>query len=153
MAQEVALIDEPTRSFLERQRVAHLATADASGAPHVVPICFALVGQTLYIAIDEKPKRGDFHYLRRLRNLAENPRLAVVADVYDDHDWSRLGFVLLRGAGRIVAADAAEHTQALQQLRNRYSQYRSMALEDRPVIAADITSVTTWGRLDNPDSP
>ncbi|HEY1298453.1 MAG TPA: pyridoxamine 5'-phosphate oxidase family protein, partial [Chloroflexota bacterium] len=56
-------VDQQTRHFLERQRVAHLATADASGAPHVVPICFALLAETLYIAIDEKPKVDDVHRL------------------------------------------------------------------------------------------
>jgi nitroimidazol reductase NimA-like FMN-containing flavoprotein (pyridoxamine 5'-phosphate oxidase superfamily) len=69
-------VDEQTRRFLERRRVAHLATADASGEPHVVPICFTLLAETLYIAIDEKPKRGDVRQLRRLRNIGENPRVA-----------------------------------------------------------------------------
>lgn len=139
-------LDEPVRTFLERQRVAHLATADAHGAPHVVPICFSLVGETVYVAIDEKPKRGDPLMLRRLRNLAENGRVAIVADVYDDHDWSRLGFVLLRGSARVLT-DGAEHARAVAALRGKYVQYRAMALDERPVIAADIERVTTWGRL------
>jgi PPOX class probable F420-dependent enzyme len=140
------LVSEQVRAFLDRQRVAHLATADADGAPHVVPICFALVGETIYLAIDEKPKRGDPMRLRRLRNLAENKRVAIVADVYDDGDWSRLGFVLVRALARVLT-DGAEHAQALAALRARYVQYRSMALEARPVIAAEIQRVTAWGRL------
>jgi PPOX class probable F420-dependent enzyme len=151
------VIDDQTRHFLERQRVAHLATADASGAPHVVPICFALIDNTLYIAIDEKPKQADLWRLRRLRNIAANPQVAVVADFYDDNDWSRLGFVLLRGRARVLDAapatdnpesTAAEHARAVSALRARYTQYRSMALDERPIIAADIDSATTWGRLD-----
>lgn len=141
-------LDETTRRFLERQRLAHLATADASGAPQVVPVCFVVLGATLYIAIDEKPKMGDFRRLRRLRNIAENPRVALVADVYDDGDWSRLGFVLLHGRARIVEGQQSEHTRALGALCDKYPQYRAMALEQRPLIAADIQSVTTWGRLD-----
>jgi PPOX class probable F420-dependent enzyme len=142
----MARLDQQTRAFLERQRVAHLATADASGAPHVVPICFALVDETVYVAIDEKPKRGDPLKLRRLRNIAENPQVAIVVDVYDDRDWSRLGFVLLRCAARVLV-DGAEHERAVETLRAKYVQYRAMALEDRPVIAADIARVTPWGRL------
>jgi PPOX class probable F420-dependent enzyme len=111
-----------------------------------VPVCFCLVGQTLYVAIDEKPKRGDPLMLRRLRNIAENGRVAVVVDHYDDRDWSRLGFVLVRGVARVLT-DGAEHALAVSALRAKYVQYRSMALEERPVIAADIERVTSWGQL------
>jgi PPOX class probable F420-dependent enzyme len=139
-------VDEHARRFLSQQRVAHLATADASGTPHVVPVCFTLVGDTLYVAIDEKPKTGDPLRLRRMRNIAENPRVAVVADAYDDRDWSRLGFVLLKGSARILT-HGGEHAGAVLALREKYAQYRDMALEERPVIAADIHSTTTWGKL------
>jgi PPOX class probable F420-dependent enzyme len=143
-------VDEVARRVLERQRLAHLATVDANGAPHVVPVCFALVGETVYVSIDEKPKKSnDPRRLQRLRNIAANPRVAIVADVYDDADWSRLGFVLLRGVARMVEPTAAEHAEALRQLRAKYPQYRAMALDDRPLIAAEITSVTTWGRLED----
>jgi PPOX class probable F420-dependent enzyme len=143
-------VDQPTRLFLERQRLAHLATVDAGGTPQVVPICFALSGETVYVAIDEKPKKsGDIRQLRRLRNIAANPRVAVVADVYDDADWSRLGFVLLRATARLVEpTQPEEHASALRLLRAKYPQYAPMALEERPLIAADITSVTRWGRLE-----
>jgi PPOX class probable F420-dependent enzyme len=140
-------LDEQVRAFLERQRLAHLATTDASGAPHVIPICFSLIGETLYVAIDEKPKRGDPLKLRRLRNISETRRVAIVVDVYDDKDWSRLGFVLVRGTARVLT-DGPEHARAVEALRLRYVQYRAMALEERPVIAADIERVTTWGRLE-----
>src|ERR1700682_6349601 len=142
----MAGLDEPARGFLERQRLAHLATSDASGAPHVVPVCFSLVGETLYVALEEKPRRGDPLMLRRLRNIAENRRVAIVVDVYDDRDWSRLGFVLVRGTARLLT-DGPEHDQAVETLRDKDVQYRARALEERPVIAADIERVTTWGRL------
>jgi PPOX class probable F420-dependent enzyme len=140
-------VDERVRHFLERRRVAHLATADADGAPHVVPICFALLADTVYVAIDEKPKTSDLMRLRRLRNIAENPRVAIVADVYDDEDWSRLGFVLLRCNASVLFPGNAQHAPAIAALRDKYPQYRAMALEARPVIAAEITSVTAWGQL------
>jgi len=119
--------------------------------PHVVPICFALIDETIYVAIDEKPKHADFWRLRRLKNIAENPRVAIVADVYDDADWSRLGFVLVRAAARVLLPDtnpSSEHSRAVRELRHKYSQYVPMALDERPVIAADIQSTTSWGRLE-----
>lgn len=139
-------LDERARRFLSKQRLGHLATADASGKPHVVPVCFVLLDSTVYIAIDEKPKRGDPLRLRRLRNIAENPRVAVVVDVYDDADWSRLGFVLLSASARILN-QGDEHARAISALRDRYPQYRQMTLDGRPVIAADVESSTAWGRL------
>lgn len=140
-------LGEVVRRFLDRQRVAHLATADASGAPHVVPICYVVLGETVYIAIDEKPKTSDLTRLRRLKNIAENPRVAIVADVYDDEDWSKLGFVLLRATATVLTPSAPAHAAAIVALRAKYPQYRQMALETRPLIAAQITAITPWGRL------
>ena len=148
----MARLDAPVRAFLERQRVAHLATASADGEPHVVPICFCLNQAegpaALYVAIDEKPKTSDVSRLRRLRNIATNPSVAVVADVYDDADWSRLGFVLVHGAARVLGPELAEHQRAVAALRARYPQYRAMALGERPVIAIDVQRVTVWGALE-----
>jgi coenzyme F420-0:L-glutamate ligase / coenzyme F420-1:gamma-L-glutamate ligase len=142
----MAVVDDRVRAFLAGQRVARLATASATGEPHVVPICFCLVEDTLYVAIDEKPKTREVFRLRRLRNIAANPRVAVVADVYDDADWSRLGFVLLRGTARVIEV-GDEHARAVGALRARYAQYQAMALEERPVIVVDVERVTTWGTL------
>ena len=89
------MLNEDQRRFLESRKVAHLATADAHGAPYVVPVCFALHENSLYITIDQKPK-GNPRSLKRLRNIAENPMVALVADRYDE-DWTRLGWVMLRG--------------------------------------------------------
>ena len=132
------------RDFLARQRVAHLATATPTGDPYVVPVCFALVGSTVYSPIDHKPKQADPRALRRVRNILANPRAALVADAYDE-DWTRLGFVLLQGAARLVDPAAAEHARALRELRAKYAQYVGMTLEDRPVLALDIQRVTAWG--------
>jgi len=96
-------LSEAERKFVLAHRVAHLATADAGGAPHVVPVCFALEEENLYITIDEKPKRAPAAGLKRLRNIAENARVAVVVDRYDE-DWTRLGWVMLRGRADILQA-------------------------------------------------
>ncbi len=137
------------RTFIEAQRVARLATVDECGAPHLVPICFALIGDTMYLAIDEKPKIEDYARLRRLRNIAANPRVQVLFDVYDDRDWKRLRYVQVRGAARIIGgrdsvSGGDEHARAIMALRERYVQYRSMALQSRPVIAIDVDGVVDW---------
>ena len=145
MSRQGATVDEQTRQFLERRRVADPATADARGAPHVVPICFTPLGEARHVVTDEKPKTGDASRLRRLRNIAENPRVAIVADVYDDADWSQLGFARGRGDARYSILPKSRAPRAVAALRRKYPQYRGMALEDRPVIAADVESVTVGG--------
>ena len=138
-------LSDETRRFIAARRVAHLATASADAVPHVVPVCFALAAHALYITIDEKPKRERGSGLRRLRNIAENPSVAVVVDRYDD-DWSLLGWVLLRGRATMLV-DGAEHDVAQRLLRERYSQLASMRIADLPVIAIAVDRVTTWGNL------
>ena len=91
------------------------------GVPHLVPVCYAIVGDSLYITIDEKPKRTDIP-LKRLRNIAENPEIAVTVDRWDE-DWRRLAWVMLRGRAEILA-DGEEHDRAQARLRERYPQYR-----------------------------
>lgn len=140
------MLTDAQRRFLESERVARLATADAGGAPHAVPVCFALEGASVYIAIDEKPKRVAAPALKRLRNIGENPRVALVADRYDDHDWSRLGWVMVRGRAELLS-DGPEHAAAQRLLRARYRQLASMDLTGLPVIAIRIERVTSWGDL------
>ncbi len=141
-----AVVDQTIQAFLARHRVAHLATADTGGRPHVVPICYAIAKATLYSVIDVKPKRRPPEQLRRVANILRNPRVAVVIDSYSE-DWSSLGFVLLEGSARLIHS-GSEHSTALRLLRERYPQYRTMALEDRPVIAVSIARVVRWGKLD-----
>lgn len=138
------MIPLDVRRFLDSARVARFGTADASGAPHIVPVCFALGDATLYVTIDEKPKRAD-RPLKRIRNIMENPRAVVLVDRYDE-DWSRLGWVMLRGAAEILR-DGPEHDRAQLLLRDRYVQYRAMDLAPLPVIALRVTRVTSWGDL------
>jgi PPOX class probable F420-dependent enzyme len=131
------------RQFLDHQRVGHLATANADGRPHVVPVCYALAGDNLYITIDAKPKRGT--PLKRLANIAENPAVAVVVDSYNE-DWRRLGWIMLRGRADVLA-DGPEHDDAQALLRARYPQYRAMDLAGLPVIAVRVARITSWGDL------
>jgi len=133
------------RHFVERRRIGHLATADRSAVPHVVPVCFDLWEDRLYITIDRKPKRERGRPLKRLSNIADNPRVAIVFDIYDE-DWRRLAWVMLHGSAEILTA-GAEHDRAQSLLRSRYPQLDAMQIEELPVIAIHIERVASWGDL------
>ena len=119
--------------------VARLATAGADGRPHVVPICFAVDEQTLYFAVDFKPKRST--NLKRLRNIAANPAVSILVDHYED-DWNRLWWVRVDGDARVVT-EKAEAQRAVKLLAARYSQYRANAPAG-PVVAVAISAMTGW---------
>ena len=137
-------LTERQRRFLAEGRVGHLATADARGAPHLIPVCYAVDDDTLYITVDEKPKRRDIP-LKRVRNILENPQAAFVVDRWDE-DWRRLGWVMLRGPAEILA-EGREHDRAQALLAARYPQYRAMQIAELAVIARRIARATDWGEL------
>src|SRR5829696_560681 len=130
-------------AFLEAQRVGRLASASSDGAPHVIPVCYACDGTNLYIALDAKPKRVAPERLRRIRNILENPRVALVIDRYSD-DWSELAYLLIQGTAALIHPGAAEHRRALALLRERYVQYLAMPLEQQPVIEIRPAKVVAW---------
>ena len=117
-------------------RVARLATMGPDG-PHIVPIVFALAGDTLYHAVDHKPKRT--MALRRLANLRADPRASVLADGYDE-DWTRLWWARADGSARILESG---HAEALALLAARYPQYRERPPQG-PVVAIDVTRWSDW---------
>ena len=139
------VLSDHERRFLLTRRVGHLATADSRAIPHVVPVCFTISQGTLYITIDEKPKHVAGPALKRVRNIERNPMVAIVVDRYDE-DWTRLGWVMLRGRAEILRA-GTEHDHAQELLRSRYRQLAAMQIADRPVIAVRLERVTSWGNL------
>jgi len=140
------MLSERERRFLAARKVGYLATADRAANPHVVPVCFAVADSSLYITIDEKPKRTAGAKLKRVRNIAQNPEVAFLAERYDD-DWARLGWVMLRGRAEILSS-GAEHDRAQTLLRARYPQLANMQIAGLAVIAIRIERVTSWGNLD-----
>src|SRR5579862_1707322 len=139
-------LKEPAvREFIESQRIAHLATASSAGAPHNIPLCFWFDGARFYFVIDEKPKRASGTGIKRMRNIAENPRVALVFDHYEEN-WQQLAYVLIHGIARIVD-DADEYARAIQQLRHKYSQYRAMMLTQgkNPLVRIEPERVHAWG--------
>jgi coenzyme F420-0:L-glutamate ligase / coenzyme F420-1:gamma-L-glutamate ligase len=131
-------------AFLDEQRVARLATTDAAGSPHVVPVCFARAGVRLYIGIDAKPKRGNPRDLKRLRNIRKRPEAVLLVDRYLE-DWGQLRWLLIRARASILE-QGQEHGAALLALEHRYPQYTAMGLASLglPVIALDPTAVSRW---------
>ncbi len=138
-------------AFLVRQRVARLATADAGGRPHAVPVCFAYRTGTIYIALDEKPKDVPPDRLKRVRNILENPDVTLIADRYAE-DWGRLAFVMVRGRAGLLEPGVEEHAAAVRLQRGKYHQYERMRIEDNPVVAVRAGSVASWGALGGPSA-
>jgi PPOX class probable F420-dependent enzyme len=126
-------------SRLTAARVARLATTDADGRPHLVPIVFAIDGDTLYSAVDRKPKRS--RRLRRIENARARPDVTVLVDHYED-DWSRLWWIRLRGSARVLD-DGSERERALALLRDKYPQY-VVEPPEGPVLAIDVTERREW---------
>lgn len=137
------ILPEEARRFVDSHRVARLATVDSEGEPHVIPLCYALLGDSIYFVIDEKPKRTHLG-LKRLRNIRTNPRVALVIDDYAE-DWTQLAYLLVRGLAAVVD-DPAEFERALQQLRTRYPQYAAMSLgfERNPMVRIAVERIRFW---------
>ena len=127
------------RQRVEDARLGRLGTITSDGRPHLVPCCFALVGEVVYTAVDAKPKSTVM--LRRIRNIEAHPATCLLVDHYEE-DWSALWWVRLDGRGRIVDSPA-EAAEAKEALRAKYDQYRQLAIPG-PVIAIDVATWTSW---------
>ncbi len=124
------------KRLLADSKVARLATVTDEGRPHIVPVVFAIDGDTLYFAVDAKPKTTV--HLKRLKNIAANPAVSILADHYEE-DWSKLWWVRADGYARVVT-DSSESQHATELLANRYPQFRLAG----PVVAIHIDRVTGW---------
>jgi PPOX class probable F420-dependent enzyme len=129
------------RTRFAAARVARLATVGAGGRPHLVPVVFALDGDTLYTAVDDvKPKATT--RLKRLANIAANPAVALLADRYED-DWTALWWVRADGTARLLDPGDDEAARARALLAARYPQYAD-APPPGVVIAVDVTRWSGW---------
>ncbi|MGZ4176044.1 MAG: TIGR03668 family PPOX class F420-dependent oxidoreductase [Solirubrobacteraceae bacterium] len=130
---------EEARERFAAARVARLATADAGGRPHLVPVVFAVEGDRIYTVVDAKPKRTTS--LRRLANVLENPQVALLVDHYDDSDWDALWWARADGRGRVLdTAVDDEARRAVALLRARYPQQRAAGA----VLAVDVERWSGW---------
>ena len=124
---------------LAAARVARLATTDPDGRPHLVPIVFVVEGDTLYSAVDRKPKRS--RTLRRIENARARPDVTILVDHYEE-DWGQLWWIHVRGRARVLDG-GDERAHALELLASKYEQYRAEP-PDGPVLAVDMTDVREW---------
>lgn len=122
-----------------------MATADAYGAPHVIPVCYVFDGRFVYSVLDQKPKSVSLIRLRRVRNIQDNPRASLVVDHYED-DWERLGYVLVTGRAALLV-DGDERVEAVRLLREKYPQYRAMDVDENPVIKITPDRIVGWGMV------
>ena len=127
------------RGRLAAARVARLGTVRPDGRPHIVVCCFAVAGEVVYSAVDDKPKTTVA--LQRLRNLTTNAAASLLADHYDE-DWTALWWIRLDGVGRVIA-DGREHERAVAMLCGKYEQYRHQR-PTGPVIAVDVACWSAW---------
>ncbi len=126
--------------FTDSSRVGHLGTVASAGQPHMVPVCFARLGERFVIPVDEKPKRGGT--LARVANIERDPRSSMLWDRYDD-DWTRLAWVRADGRAAVLA-QGTQLPEGLTALRARYPQYRAMALEQLPLIVFEPLRTVSW---------
>jgi coenzyme F420-0:L-glutamate ligase/coenzyme F420-1:gamma-L-glutamate ligase len=136
-------LDPRAWRYLAAHRVARLTTVDATGLPSLVPICYATDGQTIYSALDAKPKRVRPLALQRVRNIFDHPEVALLVDDYAE-EWTTLSYLLVHGTAALVPPGNAEHEQAVALLRAKYPQYAAMPIEEQPVIAIRPHAARFW---------
>ena len=129
---------EDTRSRFAAARIARLATAGADGVPHLVPVTFAVHGDTVVFAVDHKPKTTTA--LRRLANIAANPAVCFLVDEYAE-DWSRLWWARADGVARVL--DSADREEPLRWLAAKYEQYAAHPPE-HAVVSTVVHSWRGW---------
>jgi PPOX class probable F420-dependent enzyme len=122
-----------------------LATVGSDGQPSVIPICYAFDGRYIFSSVDEKPKSVGAGQLKRVINIESNPRVSLVIDDYSD-DWSQLAYVLIQGLAEVLNAGGSpvDHKRGVSLLREKYVQYRSMAIDERPLIKIAPTRIKSW---------
>lgn len=139
-------MDDEARRLLREARVARLATADARGSPHVVPVVFVWQKDRIYIPVDHKAKKSpDPNALRRIRNLRENPRASVLIDHYEE-DWRELAWVRVDGSVTLVTEDPL-YGEGVQALTAKYAQYRETPLPpagEGLIIRLNIETIRFW---------
>lgn len=140
---------ESSLAFIARRSVGRLATSDINGKPHSIPVCYSVFEGKIVIAIDQKPKQlQDPWKLKRVRNILENPQVALIVDDYLDNQWDQLGYVLIQGTASIIDAQATIHTPVLQELRAKYKQYATLLRDDTILIIITIEKAIPWGAIE-----
>jgi len=140
----MSAIPATVAGFISGGRVGRLGTADAAGQPLVVPICYAFDGESIFSAIDAKPKTIRIDRLRRVRNIRENAKGSLVIDRYDE-DWRQLRYVIIQGQAELLT-EGRDFSRGVDLLRAKYPQYRAMGLDRAAglMIRVRPSRVTDW---------
>ena len=138
----VAKLSSAQDRFLRSARTGHLATADANGQPHVVPVCYVFDGESIYSVLDAKPKSVSLRQLRRVRNIMANPKVSLVVDHYEE-DWSRPQYLMVSGDAELLES-GEESALPIAMLREKYPQYQAMDLDQSPVIKIVPARFVPW---------
>ncbi len=148
MGDDTLHITDEARAFLGAARRATLGTIAPDGRARLVPVCFVLEEEVVFIALDDKPKRSaDPMELARVQDILARPAVSLLVDVWDE-DWSMLGWVRADGLADLLDPRAPGHAHAVAALRMKYPQYASHALSGRPLIRIAIERLVAWGTLD-----
>jgi PPOX class probable F420-dependent enzyme len=143
----IAIPTDNERSIILSARVARMATVDESGGPLVIPVCFAYDGRFIYTPIDKKPKKVSTWELKRIRNILENPRVALVMDEYSE-EWDDLYYIIIHGSAEVIES-GDEYHNSFAILSIKYPQYKKMRLveEGLPVIKIVPEKIVSWGKI------
>jgi PPOX class probable F420-dependent enzyme len=123
-------IPPAVQEFIERAKVARLATIDSEFKPHLVPVVFVFNGNSFFIPVDEKRKTAKPEKLKRIKNIADNPNVALLIDEYSE-DWTRLAFVMIQGKASIITSRTQGNIhirEAYKKLMTKYRQYQKIGL-------------------------
>ena len=130
-------------ALLAEARRATLATMASDGGPRLVPVCYAIVEDTIWIALDEKPKAvQDVRDLARVRDVVARPDVTLLVDRWSE-DWTDLAWVQIHGTARLVEPDSVPGA-IVPALRDRYPQYDGQALEAAPMLAIEVSTIRRW---------
>jgi PPOX class probable F420-dependent enzyme len=139
------IITPDIEEFIQRVRVARLATIDSEFKPHLVPVVFVFDGNHFFIPVDEKRKKTKPEKLRRIKNIQGNPNVALLIDEYSE-DWSRLAFVMIQGTASVVKSRPQadiQLKQALKKLTTKYTQYQKIGTGEMCIIIKP-EKVASW---------
>ena len=138
------IIPPAVEEFIERARVARLATIDSEFKPHLVPVVFVFNGNHFFIPVDEKRKTAKPEKLKRIRNIQDNPNVTLLIDEYSE-DWTKLAFVMIQGKASIATKEEGniQVRQAYKKLMIKYLQYQRVGLGERCIIITP-KKVASW---------
>jgi PPOX class probable F420-dependent enzyme len=137
-------ISSDVEEFIQRARVARLATIDSEFKPHVVPVVFVFDDNHFFIPVDEKRKTAKPERLKRIKNIKDNPNVALLIDQYDE-DWTKLAFVLIQGKASVARKREGnvQVIQAYKKLTTKYIQYQTVGVGEMCIIITP-KKVASW---------